>query len=105
MKSCINDLNSNLAKVETKVFLQQKATRERRRKALGLPDPIPKSILQGRMNLDLYAVECRLHAEVGLPKPAPYPGYEQDSAQQKAASQRIGFVNFNSILLSVRKAP
>eukprot|EP00796_Vickermania_ingenoplastis_P012054 gene12054-8306_t len=98
MKACINDLNANLAKVETKVFLQQKGERDKKRKAMGLSEPVPKDILTGRMNPDLYAIECRLHNEVGLPRPHPYPEYWTDMARLKKTSQRIGFVDFRMII-------
>ena len=76
MKACINDLNSNLTKVEMRVFKEQKKERDMKRKALGVADPVPKDVLQGRMNPELYEIECRLHEEAGLPKPLPYQGYK-----------------------------
>lgn len=104
MKACINDLNANLSKVEKKVFIQQKTKREQRRRALGLAEPVPKDILAGRMNLDLYAIECRLHQEVGLPKPAPYEQYAEDLRRSRTSSQRIGFVDFRSFMAAIRAA-
>lgn len=102
MKACINDLNSNLTKVEMRVFKKQKKERDMKRKALGVADPVPKDVLRGRMNPELYEIECRLHEEAGLPKPLPYQGYKQDLVRSRATIHCIGFIGFRTILQAVR---
>ncbi|KPA77733.1 hypothetical protein ABB37_07052 [Leptomonas pyrrhocoris] len=102
MKECINDLNSNLSKVEMRVFKKQKKERDTKRVALGLAQPVPKNILMGRMNPELYAIECRLHKEAGLSKPLPYQGYKQDLVRSHATTQCVGFVGFRTILQAIR---
>lgn len=102
MKACLNDLTSNLTKVETRVFLMQKMGREKRRKQLGLAEPVPKDILEGKMNLELFEIECRLHEEAGLPKPPLYADYMNDRKQAKLASPRIGFIDLKALLKAVK---
>ncbi|CAJ1006179.1 hypothetical protein Q4I28_001495 [Leishmania naiffi] len=102
MKACINDLNSNLSKVEMRVFRKQKRERDAKRQALGIGEVVPKDVLSGRMNPDLYAVECRLHQEAGLPKPLPYQGYKEDLARSRATTRCVGFVGFRTILHAIR---
>lgn len=105
MKACLNDLNANLSKVEMKVFLKQKQERERKRMALsGVRELVPKSILAGRMTPELYAIECRLHEEAGLPKPVPYPEYVQDVRAMKKTGGG-GIDGEFSPLLSLKKPP
>lgn len=102
MKACINDLNSNLSKVEMRVFKEQKKERDTKRKALGMAEPVPKDVLLGRMNPELYTIECRLHEEAGLPKPLPYQGYKLDLVRSRATTHCVGFVGFRSILQAIR---
>lgn len=102
MKACITDLSANLAKVELRVFKKQKDERSAKRRAKGLGDAVPKSVLMGKMTPELYRIECRLHAEMGLPKPAPYPGYAEDVMHSRQQTQRVGFVSFAAILHAVR---
>lgn len=102
MKACINDLNSNLSKVEMRVFREQKKERDSKRKAHGAGDLVPKEVLNGRMNPELYAVECRLHAEAGLPKPLSYQGYKEDLIRSRATTHCVGFVGFRTILQAIR---
>lgn len=106
MKACLNDLTTNLSKVETKVFLKQKQEREKKRKAMGVLEVVPKSILAGQMTPELYAIECRLHEEVGLPKPIPYSEYAQDVGAPKGSSSKktplLGFLPFSVLLTAVQ---
>lgn len=105
MKACLNDLHSNLSKVETKVFVKQKRQRERKRQTMGIYVSLPKSILAGRMTPELYAIECRLHEEVGVPRPQPYPEYEEDIGGKKircpTRCPRIGFLPFSVLMEAV----
>lgn len=107
MKACLNDLHANLSKVETKVFVKQKKERERKRKTMGIHVSLPKSILAGRMTPDLYAIECRLHEEVGVPRPQPYLEYEEDTRRNKIRCStrcpRIGFLPFSLLMEAVNK--
>lgn len=102
MKKCITDLSANLSKVEMRVFKKQKERRETKRKALGLENAVPKSVILGRMTPELYRIECRLHEEMGLPKPPPYPGYSEDVMRTRQQTQRVGFVNFATLLHTIR---
>lgn len=102
MKACINDLNSNLSKVELRVFRQQKQEREGRRKALGVESCVPADVLEGRMNPELYLIECRLYEEAGLSRPLPYQGYKEDVMQSRANSHLIGFVGLRTLMQAVR---
>lgn len=104
MKACLNDLSSNLSKVETRVFLKQKENRERRRRAMGLAAPVPREVLAGRMSPSLYDVECRLHREIGLPAPTPYAEYQKDLQRLRGKAQRVGFVEFRVVMNAVRTA-
>ncbi|KAK7197352.1 hypothetical protein NESM_000682500 [Novymonas esmeraldas] len=102
MKACINDLNANLSKVEMRVFREQKKERDTKRQELGIAGPVPREVVNGQMNPELYAVECRLHAEAGLPKPLPYQGYKEDLARSRATTHCVGFVGFRTLLQAVR---
>ncbi|TPP42785.1 hypothetical protein CGC20_7750 [Leishmania donovani] len=84
MKACINDLNSNLSKVEMRVFRKQKKERDAKRQALGISEL------------------CRLHEEAGLPKPLPYQGYKEDLLRSRATTHCVGFVGFRTILQAIR---
>lgn len=103
MKACINDLSSNLAKVELRVFKHQKSERDAKRRQLGIANPVPKDVLMGKMNPELYRIECQLHDEAGLPKPRPYLGYHEDAMRQRENTHRIGFVTFSAIVRAVQK--
>lgn len=102
MKACINDLSSNLAKVEMRVFKTQKMRRDEKRRARGEGDLIPKGVLMGRMTPELFRIECQLHVDAGLPKALPYPGYADDVMRSRQQTQRVGFVSFPDILKAVR---
>lgn len=103
MKACISDLNTNLSKVEMRVYRRQKAERESRREVMGIPSPVPRDVLLGRMNPQLYDVECRLHEAAGLPRPLPYPGYRADIGRNRRQIHRIGFVEFRNVMQAVRR--
>lgn len=102
MKACINDLNSNLSKVEMRVFKGQKKERDAKRLAAGIAGPVPRDVLAGRMNPELYEIECRLHKEAGLPRPLPYQGFKLDRMRSRATAHCVGFVGFRSILQAIR---
>ncbi|KAG5510599.1 hypothetical protein JKF63_06896 [Porcisia hertigi] len=102
MKACLNELTQNLSKVERCVFREQKKERDRKRQAAGIGELVPKDVLNGRMNPDLYAVECRLHEEAGLPRPLPYQGYKEDLVRSRATMHCIGFVGLQTILHAIR---
>ncbi|ESL09659.1 hypothetical protein TRSC58_02618 [Trypanosoma rangeli SC58] len=99
MKACLKDLSANLEKVEMRVFKQQKKERDRRRRVAGVNCGVPRDVLMGKMSLELYDVECRLHREAGLPPPPPPEGWAQRSGS--GAVRRIGFVEFNVIAKAV----
>ncbi|RNE94903.1 uncharacterized protein Tco025E_10293 [Trypanosoma conorhini] len=99
MKACLNDLSANLEKVEMRVFRQQKKERERKRRAAGVSGGVPRDVLMGKMNPELYEVECRLHREAGLPPPPPPEGWAQ--ASRSSAVRRIGFVEFGVVAAEV----
>ncbi|KEG12006.1 hypothetical protein DQ04_02081090 [Trypanosoma grayi] len=95
MKACQKDLSANLEKVEMRVFKAQKRERERQRRSGGIRCGIPKDVLQGKMNAELYSIECRLHREAGLPPPASFDGFQQH------AVRRIGLVEFAAVARAV----
>mmetsp|Transcript_43374 Transcript_43374/g.50184 ORF Transcript_43374/g.50184 Transcript_43374/m.50184 type:complete len:119 (+) Transcript_43374:57-413(+) len=87
MKACLNELTSNLSKVELRVHNHLKKHRETVREARGQTrPPVPKDIIDGVMNEELYLIECRLHQEAGLPPPPPYAG--------RRAAKFVGMVPF-----------
>lgn len=97
MKACLNDLTSNLSKVEMKVHRHLKQKREDRRTSRGQTvEAIPQDILDGFMNEELYEIECRLHREAGIPPPPKFRG------QKGAAKKCVGLVHFADMLQSVR---
>ncbi|KAF8304264.1 hypothetical protein TcYC6_0040630 [Trypanosoma cruzi] len=99
MKACLKDLSANLEKVEMRVFRQQKKERDRRRKVAGINCGIPPDVRMGKMNPELYRIECRLHREAGLLPPPPPEGCAQESGS--GVTRRIGFVDFNTIAQAV----
>ncbi|KAG8342571.1 hypothetical protein ERJ75_000090700 [Trypanosoma vivax] len=101
MKACIRDLNANLEKVEMRVFRQQRRLRQQQDRVAGLRVVLPKDVLQGIMNPELYSIECRLHREAGLPPPAPYEGYVPEGLNC-SKQRRIGFVEFTTITKAAR---
>eukprot|EP00388_Colpodella_angusta_P028678 GDKK01013694.1.p1 GENE.GDKK01013694.1~~GDKK01013694.1.p1 ORF type:complete len:146 (+),score=9.10 GDKK01013694.1:74-511(+) len=97
----LRELQQNLEKVETRVHMfNQKKRTEKRKMTNTVKTPVPTSVIDGKMNPELYAVECRLHSEAGLPPPRPYAGYDP----KKVAPRRLGFVNFSTIVKLVRLA-
>ncbi|CCW64619.1 unnamed protein product [Phytomonas sp. EM1] len=103
MKACMKDLSSNLAKIEMRVFNKQKNERIVKRKELGVSDSVPMNVLKGKMSPELYAIECRLHQEAGLPRPKPYPEYQDDVRKANEHKHRIGFASFSTIIAAVRR--
>lgn len=100
MKACLNDLTSNLSKVELKVHRHLKQRREDRRASRGQQvEPIPQDILDGWMNEELYEIECRLHREAGIPPPQKYKGMRDTVNTPK---KMVGMVHFTEILQAVR---
>lgn len=104
INACLKDLNSNLEKVELKAFRAQKTMRDRRRTNSGQRlASIPDSVRRGVMTRELYEVECRLHAEAGIPPP---PTTEFGPRSENVGGQnRIGFVTFGEIARAVRRRP
>lgn len=97
----LRELQQNLEKVETRVHMfNQKKRSEKRKVTNTVKTPIPTSVVEGKMNPELYAIECRLHSEAGLPPPRPYAGYDP----KKVSQRKIGFVNFSAIVRLVRLA-
>ena len=102
MKKLQRELVQNLEKVEKRTFAHLTKVRMQKRKQSGqeLP-PVPASILQGKMNPELYHIECRLYEEAGLPLPLPYEGYDSEEAKQLTI-RRVGFVPFSLLIKQVR---
>jgi len=97
----LRDFQANLEKVETRVHMHNQKKRDtKRRETNSVKTPVPTSVLDGHMNPELYAIECQLHADAGLPPPRPYSGYDP----KKVAPRKIGFVNFGAIVRLVRLA-
>jgi hypothetical protein len=95
------ELDSNLDRVELKAHLKQKADREKDRKRRGIElVPIPVDVRKNIISAELFAVECRLHREAGLPAPRkPWnlePRQEGDGAA--GGERRIGLVPFTRLL-------
>ncbi|CCW66737.1 unnamed protein product [Phytomonas sp. Hart1] len=103
MKACMNDLNSNLSKIEMRVFSKQKNERIARHKESGVPNSVPISVLQGKMTPELYIIECHLHEEAGLAKPRPYPEYQSDIRKANEDKHRVGFLSFATIVTAIRR--
>lgn len=97
----LRDFQANLEKVETRVHMHNQKKRDEKRKMTNsFKTPVPTSVLEGHMNPELYAIECRLHSDAGLPPPRPYAGYDP----KKVAPRKIGLVSFGSIVRLVRLA-
>jgi hypothetical protein len=101
MKVCLNELTSNLSKVELKVHRHLKQRREDRRAARGQAvEPIPADVLAGRMNEELYEIECQLHRDAGIPPPSKFKGLRSSSGG--GGAKYVGMVLFANILQAVR---
>eukprot|EP00758_Cryptobia_borreli_P001387 Tbor_TRINITY_DN2198_c0_g1::TRINITY_DN2198_c0_g1_i1::g.5504::m.5504 len=99
MKECQTELSKNLDKVEMRVHVRKTKVKAERMRVRGTHvAPIPQDVLAGKMNPELYEIECRLHAEAGLPPPAPYEGYEPIPNRRT-----IGFVSFHTFIKIVRQ--
>ena len=105
MKVCLDELTSNLSKVELRVHRHNKTRREEIREATGKSlEPIPEDVLNGYMNEELYLIECRLHKEAGIPAPAPWRGSRRPAAAAYAAgAKRVGLLLFTDIVKAVRQ--
>lgn len=103
MKKLQRELVQNLEKVEKRTFAHLSKVRASKRKNTGqeLP-PVPAAVLQGKMNPELYHIECRLYEEAGLPLPLPYEGYDAEEAKQ-LTNRRVGFLPFSLLINEVRK--
>ncbi|EPY36600.1 hypothetical protein STCU_00500 [Strigomonas culicis] len=86
-----------------RAYKKGKQVRETKKKQRGESFGVPSDVKAGKMNPELYEIECRLYREAGLPKPKPYLGYERDRGAQKRSMQRVGFVDFKDIISAVRK--
>lgn len=105
MKVCLDELTSNLSKVELRVHRHNKTRREEIREITGRSlEPIPEDVLNGYMNEELYNIECRLHREAGIPAPPPWRGSRRPAAAvNEAGAKRVGLLLFSDIVKAVRE--
>src|SRR5262245_48396477 len=72
MNQCLRELQTNFEKVEQRKYRHDKAKRAVSRKRRGVDVvPIPREVRAGRINEELFRVECILHARANLPPPTP----------------------------------
>ena len=116
MKQCMNELTTNLDKVELTVHKHNRNKRFVKRTKRGQTlDPIPATVRQGIMTDDLFEIECQLHKQAGLPAPrlpkelgGKTPREERraaaasDAIGQATISHRFGLIQFSDLVSFVK---
>lgn len=98
LKVLERDLQSNLDKVEDRAYNFQKTKRQSHRK---VTIDIPQYVRDGVLDADLFAIECRLHAEAGIPPPKPPTNLAAGASQVK---HMVGFLPFEIVVHVVKRA-
>ncbi len=103
MKKCLDELTHNLSKVELRVHGHLKKRRMERRPL----EPLPRHVMDGKLDEELYEIECRLHREAGLPPPEPPVELRavlrgrQQQARGGGKQRLIGFLTLQQLAVAV----
>ena len=106
MKKCLDELTHNLSKVELRVHGHLKKRRMEKRPI----EPLPRHVILGKLDAELYDIDCRLHREVGLPIPEPPPELrgllkqQQQQARGEGKQKLIGFLSLQQLAAAVQRA-